>query len=146
MEEIQSAVRSLALEKFSAYVSDVFDYTLPFKEFGMRLIRFAKEEPDIFHMLFLDRETCINEIPPVLAECLKNLKQSFSMSESQLSVLFRQILTFTCGIAILARQTPEKYTDELISEMLTIQFSSTMSFLKSGCEIKTSTPCQTPSR
>ena len=54
MEELMDDVRKKAEKIFIDYVSDVYDYTPAFKEFGMRLIRFSKMEPNLFFFMFLD--------------------------------------------------------------------------------------------
>ena len=53
MDEIHTAVRQAAADLFADYVKDVLDYQPAFKEYGMRLIRFAKQEQNIFQ-LFLE--------------------------------------------------------------------------------------------
>ncbi len=44
MDEIRITVRQAAADLFSDYVKDVLDYQPAFKENGMRLILFAKEQ------------------------------------------------------------------------------------------------------
>ena len=52
MDEIHTAVRQAAAALFADYVKDVLDYQPAFKEYGMRLVRFAKEEQNIFQLFF----------------------------------------------------------------------------------------------
>lgn len=140
MDEIQSAVKDAAFALFSDYVSDVIDYTPAFKEYGMRLIRFAKEEQNIFHMLFLQKGAKRDNVSAAAVECLRDVKEGYGLDDSQMSVLFRQMWTFACGIALLATKSPEDYPEELISEMLTTQFTVTLVFLKSGKPIENVSP------
>ena len=140
MDEIQIAVRQAAAALFADYVKDVIDYQPAFKEYGLRLIRFAKEEQNIFQ-LFLERgNSLLDNAPAAALNCLDEIKDSYQMTEDQVLTLYRQLWAFTCGIAVLATQSPEDYPEELISEMISTQFLSTLSFLKSGRKVLNVTP------
>ena len=132
MDKIKAAVRQGAAALFSDYVKDILDYQPAFKEYGMRLIRFAKQEQNIFQ-LFLERGNSLMDNAPAMAlKCLDEIKESYQLTDSQILILYRQLWAFTCGIAVLATQSPEDYPEELISGMISTQFLSTLSFLKSG--------------
>lgn len=140
MDEIQSAVRQAAADLFSDYMKDVKDYHPVFKEYGMRLIRFAKQEQNIFQ-LFLERgNSLLDNAPAIALECLDEIKESYQFTDPQVLILYRQLWAFTCGIAVLATQSPEEYPEEMISEMISTQFISTMSFLKSCRPVVNVTP------
>ena len=55
MDELREEVRKLAKEKYRQYMDDIFDYSPSFKEFGMRCVSFAAEEPNLFRLLFLSQ-------------------------------------------------------------------------------------------
>ena len=132
MDEIQVAVRQAAAALFADYVKDILDYQPAFKEYGMRLIRFAKQEQNIFQ-LFLERGNSLLDNAPAMAlKRLDEIKESYRLTDEQVQTLYRQLWAFTCGIAVLATQSPEDYPEELISGMISTQFISTLSFLKSG--------------
>ena len=132
MDEIQTAVRQAAAALFSDYVKDIHDYQPAFKEYGMRLIRFAKQEQNIFQ-LFLERgNSLLDNAPAIALECLDEIKESYQLADEQVRTLYRQLWAFTCGIAVLASHSPEDYPEDLISGMISTQFISTLSFLKSG--------------
>lgn len=57
-----------------------------------------------------------------------------------LTRLRQGLWAFTCGIAVLATQAPEDYPEELIGGMISTQFISTLSFLKSGRPVVNITP------
>lgn len=140
MDEIQVAVRRAAADLFADYVKDVLDYQPAFKEYGMRLIRFAKREQNVFQ-LFLERGNSLLDNAPVMAlNCLDEIKESYQLTDEQVLILYRQLWAFTCGIAVLATQSPEDYPEELISGMISTQFLSTLSFLKSGRPLVNVTP------
>ena len=140
MDEIQIAVRQAAAALFADYVKDVLDFQPAFKEYGMRLIRFAKREQNVFQ-LFLERGNSLLDNAPVMAlNCLDEIKESYQLTDEQVLILYRQLWAFTCGIAVLATQSPEDYPEELISGMISTQFLSTLSFLKSGRPLVNVTP------
>ena len=132
MDEIHTAVRQAAADLFADYVKDVFDYQPAFKEYGMRLIRFAKREQNVFQ-LFLERGNSLLDNAPAMAlKCLDEIRESYQLTDDRIQILYRQLWAFTCGIAVLAMQSPEEYPEEMISGMISTQFISTLSFLKSG--------------
>ena len=132
MDKIKTAVRQGAAALFSDYVKDVLDYQPAFKEYGMRLIRFAKQEQNIFQ-LFLEQGNSLLDNAPVMAlKCLEEIAESYQLDDDQVLILYRQLWAFTCGVDVLATQSPDDYPEELISGMISTQFISTLSFLKSG--------------
>ncbi len=132
MDEIRIAVQQTAAAVFSDYVKDVLDYQPAFKEYGMRLIRFAKQEQNIFQF-FLERgNSLLDNAPATALNCLDEIKGTYQLKDEQVLILYRQLWAFTCGIAVLATQSPDDYPEEMISEMISTQFISTLTFLKSG--------------
>ena len=140
MDEIHAAVRQAAAALFSDYVKDILDFQPAFKEYGMRLIRFAKQERNIFQLFFEQGNSLLENAPATALNCLDEIKESYQLTDEQVLILYRQLWAFTCGIAVLATQSPEDYPEELISEMISTQFISTLSFLKSGRPVKNVTP------
>ena len=140
MDEIHIAVRQAAAALFDDYVKDLIDYQPAFKEYGMRLIRFAKQERNIFQLFFERGNSLLENAPATALNCLDEIKESYQLTDEQVLILYRQLWAFTCGIAVLATQSPDDYPEELISEMISTQFISTLSFLKSGRSVKNVTP------
>ena len=132
MDEIQIAVRRAAAGLFSDYVKDVLDYQPAFKEYGMRLIRFAKREQNIFQLFLECGNSLLDNAPAMALTCLDEIKETYQLTDEQVLILYRQLWAFTCGIAVLATQSPADYPEELISGMISTEFISTLSFLKSG--------------
>ena len=140
MDEIHTAVRQAAAALFADYVKDVLDYQPAFKKYGMRLIRFAKQEQNVFQ-LFLERGNSLMENAPEMAlKCLDEIKVLYHLTDNMVLILYRQLWAFTCGVAVLAMRSPDEYPEEMISEMISTQFISTLSFLKSGKTVVNVTP------
>ncbi len=140
MDEIRIAVRQAAAALFDDYVKDVSDYQPAFKEYGMRLIRFAKREQNIFKLFFEPGNNLLDNAPVMALKCLDELKEAYQLTDDQVLILYRQLWAFTCGIAVLATQAPEDYPEELTSGMISTEFISTLSFLKSGRPVQNITP------
>ena len=140
MDEIHTAVRQAADALFADYVKDVLDYQPAFKEYGMRLVRFAKEEQNLFQLFFERGNSLLDNAPSAALNCLDNIKETYQLTDDQILILYRQLWAFTCGVAVLAMRSPDEYPEEMISEMISTQFLSTLSFLKSGNTVVNVTP------
>ena len=140
MDEIFSDLHAAAEKLFETYMADVTDYQPAFKEFGMRLVKFSREEPQLFHYLFLDNNSESIVADRKARECLQNIEGEYDLSEKQGLELYFQMWVFACGLSALCNKNPQKYSDSDISYLLSLQFSSVLTFLKSGREVLDITP------
>ena len=97
-----------------------------------KIIRFSKEEPNLFHYLFMEKGGSSEVAHAIALECLKQTAASFGLTQEQTEQMFDQEWTFACGLAMLCNKNPEVYTDERISLMLSTQFMSQLTLIKSG--------------
>ena len=135
MEEVFGDLHSAAEKLFETYMADVSDYQPAFKEFGMRLVRFSREEPQLFHYLFLDKNSESQVGDRKARECLGKVGGEYDLNDEQISRLYFQMWVFACGLSALCNKNPQKYDENEISYLLSLQFSSVMTFLKSGREV-----------
>ena len=56
MAEARGAVRSAAESIYDGYVEEGLRAEIPFHGFGMQYIRFAREEPELYRLLFLTHD------------------------------------------------------------------------------------------
>ena len=140
MDELFSDLHAAAEKLFENYMADVSDYQPAFKEFGMRLVKFSREEPQLFHYLFLDKNSESIVADRKARECLQNIEGEYYLSEEQGLELYFQMWVFACGLSALCNKNPQKYSDSDISYLLSLQFSSVLTFLKSGREVLDITP------
>ena len=140
MDELFSDLHAAAEKLFENYMADVSDYQPAFKEFGMRLVKFSREEPQLFHYLFLDKNSESIVADRKARECLQNIEGEYDLSEKQGLELYFQMWVFACGLSALCNKNPQKYSDSDISYLLSLQFSSVLTFLKSGREVLDITP------
>lgn len=135
MEEIHADAQKAAEKIFSDYLADSVNYEPAFKEFGIRLLRFSKEEPKLFHYLFLEKGGSSDIAHKIAQECLKQTEASFNLTPEQSELIFDQEWTFACGLAMLCNRNPEEYPDERISRMLSTQFMAQLILIKSEHKI-----------
>jgi len=140
MDELIDGVREKAEDIMRSYLKDSAYYRPAFKEFGMRLIRFSKEEPNLFHYLILDKGSRNIVADAIARECLKQTAIDFSLDEEQTEFIFEQIWPYSCGLAQLCCKNPEMYTEERVSRSLTNQFTSLIMLIKSGKEVTYTDP------
>lgn len=125
MDELREEVRKLAKQKYQAYMADIFDYSPSFKEFGMRWVGFAVEEPNLYRLLFLSQgnehspyirfkqefESMIN---PLVEEIIK----TFGLSEVDAEDLLNRMLIFANGIAAFVITDKDSFSKEAVSRDL----------------------------
>lgn len=141
MEDVSQAVRQAAQQLFSDYVADVNLYTPAFKEFGMRLVRFARKEQNLFQLLFLHKDESVTaSIYPEVTALLSEICEEYGITHEQASLLYGQLWVFVCGLAVLTNKDVEAYPDDVVSVMISMQFLSTLSFIKSGKQLVSPIP------
>lgn len=134
MNEVMDAIWNEAERSFVSHMNGVKDYFPAFKEFGMRLVSFAKNESNIFQMLFLGRQSRPEIAERIARECLAG--QEYGLTADQAELLFRQMWPVACGIAALCVKHPEDFSDDMVSRTLSYHFSGIMSIIKSGRDVE----------
>ena len=136
MNEVTDAIHAAAEKIFIARMEGVTEYFPAFKEFGLRLVAFAKQDPNVFHMLFLGKGSSSRIAEGIARQCLKSAEQGYSLTDEQAELLFLQMWPVACGIAALCIKHPEDFPEEAVSKTLSYHFNGIMSIIKSGREIK----------
>lgn len=136
MNEVMDAIWNAAEQSFIDHMHGVTDYFPAFKEFGMRLVSYAKNESNLFQMLFLGRKSRPEIAEKIARECLTHAGQGYGLTDEQADLLFRQMWPVACGIAALCVKHPEDFSDESVSRTLSYHFSGIMSIIKSGREVE----------
>lgn len=134
MEEILADTNRAAEKIFIRYMKDISEYSPSFKEFGMRLVRFSREETKLYKYLFLDKNTKVSSADALIYECMKEVAPGFKISDAQISIMLEQIKIFTSGLALLSTRTPERYDDWNVSKQLSIQFTALQALFQSRLE------------
>lgn len=140
MNEVMSAIWSAAEKAFVAHMEGVTDYFPAFKEFGLRLVSFAKNDSNLFQMLFWGKNSRPEIAESIASECLSKASQGYGLTEEQADLLFQQMWPVACGIAALCVKHPEDFPEETVSKTLSYHFNGIMDIIKSGKEIENVTP------
>lgn len=125
MEELKEEVWKLAKQKYQEYMEGIFDYTPSFKEFGMRWVGFAAEEPNLYRLLFLSRRDTHTpyvrfrqEFGSILIPLVKEIMKTFGLSKGDAEELLNQMILFANGIAAFAITNPDSFSKEDVSDSL----------------------------
>ncbi len=130
MEELKKGVLNAAKELYGEYVSAGLLEEAPFKGAGMKHIKFAKDEPELFVYLFMtDRgETAV---PHFLfrnginyENVLSALEKSWELEKEKAERIYNHISVYTHGLAILFAQKTNIYTLKEAEEMITHVFKA----------------------
>ena len=125
MEELKAEVLSLAKQRYQDYMADVFDYAPAFKEFGMRFVAFAAEEPNLYRLLFLSRRSAHSpyahfrqDFADMRAALMREIGHAFLLSESDAEDLLDHMIVFANGIAAFVLTDPDSFSKETVSRDL----------------------------
>ena len=125
MEELKEDVRRLAIQKYREYMADIFDYFPSFKEFGMRCVGFATEEPNLFRLLFLTKREehspyarFKQEFESIFIPLVEEIMSQFGLSKSDAEDLLSQMIIFANGIAAYVLTDENSFSRETVSRDL----------------------------
>ena len=138
MEEVQEAVKLAAMGRFEAYAHKAAHVTPVFKQVGVQMIMFAKEEPWLYQLLFMaphDEVQSFDDIyghlGNVAVECLDVIEQEYSLRHDDAKTLFEHVWIHTFGIGALVATRACQFSDEMVSQMLSQDFMAMMMLMKS---------------
>ncbi|MGN1154741.1 MAG: TetR/AcrR family transcriptional regulator [Agathobacter sp.] len=125
MEELKEEVRLLARQKYQQYMADIFEYSPAFKELGMRCVRFAAEEPNLYRLLFLSQRDehspyirFKEEVGNIFVPLVKEIRRTFEISEEDAEDLFHQMIIFANGIATYVITDADSFSQKEVSRHL----------------------------
>ena len=150
MEEVQRQVRKAAMDHFNSFTEKAMNFSPAFKQFGMQMILFAKEEPRLFRLLFMTENARARSFEDVFAElggtarlCIDLIERDYGLTEPEAMELFRHVWIHTYGIGALCATGMCGFTEEEINGMMGHDFASMMLLIKSGkLQEKTVTPVE----
>lgn len=138
MQEVQDEVRIAAMARFESCAHRAAAADMPpFKQVGMQMILFAREEPQLFQLVFMSKNSDVRSFADIYAhlgsvadECLHTIQQDYGLSAEDARALFEHSWIHTYGIAALCATGMCRFTQEEISGMLTQDFMAMMLLLK----------------
>ena len=139
MQEVQDAVMLAAMERFEEYAHKAAHLGPVFKQIGMQMILFAKEEPKLYQLIFMSSiseaqtfDDIYARLGSVADECLEVLQKDYDLSKDNAKTLFEHVWIHTFGIGALCATGMCDFSHEQIAEMLTQDFTAMMMLMKSG--------------
>lgn len=123
MEEVQCAVRQEAQRLYEAYLREDMQAGRypPYKASGMSYIRFAREEQELFWLLFMrDRsgEAAIDDRESV-RPLLDIIQRNLGLCEDEAVLFHSEMWLFVHGIAVAVATNYLPWDEETVSRMLT---------------------------
>lgn len=121
VEEIRDEVVKKANALYGEYVKEGLKQTPAFKGVGMMYIRFAKDEPELFKILGINKKSKDNFLPAYddnSPEVLNVLENKYGMSNEAAKKLYNHMSVYAFGFASLYAQRIYLFTMEDISRML----------------------------
>lgn len=125
MEELKLAVVKRADELCQEYVAreEQSGKYPPFKAYGMAYVRFAKEEKELFKLLYMrDRSAEKYDEDENIAEVLEIIRNSTGLNEEKAKLFHLEIWAVVHGIATMFATGFLDLEWELVSKMLTDVF------------------------
>lgn len=137
MEEAKEEVRIYAEKLCHNYLKKGVEALIPFFGFGMAYIRFAKEEPELYKMLFInpdkEGESMLDTLSGIRLIVINSIEKTYRFNEKESKRLFRDLWLATHSIATLCVGGICPFSDEEIAKILT---GFSVSICKSIKEIK----------
>lgn len=126
MDDLKKSVLIKCCDYFYEFVSNLFDEKIPpYKQVGINYIKFAKEEPNLFKLLFMsDNDLSMIENNKSVDIIKQYIGKSLPLSDFDIDSFHLKMWIFTQGLATLTLNNNLKLTDEQISSLLTNEFKA----------------------
>lgn len=139
MKEIQEEVRIAAMRYFEEFaVTDMPDIPI-FKQVGMKMVLFGLKEPKLYQLLFMQEnknavtfDDVFGELGDTASRCIDTLRKDYDLTQEQAGCLFENVWIYTFGVGALCATRVCHFSEQELSEMLTIEFQAMMTLIKSG--------------
>ena len=139
MEEVQEEVKKAAIKRFESYAEKAIHYTPAFKQIGMQMILFAKEEPKLYQLGFMTEnhnnhnfDDIYERLGDVAIQCVDVIQKDYGLSEADAKKLFEHVWIHTFGIGALCATGMCDFSEEQIIEMLGHDFVAMLVHIKSS--------------
>ena len=128
MDDLKNEVFKEVKNQYSNYINDGLNYTPMFKAFGLRMIEYAKEYPNLFKVLFMNSTQSDTNYDDMILNfpcadiCLKAIKEQTKLSDDAVELLFKQVLITGLGICYLVSSKTCEFTDKQLDEYLGLSY------------------------
>lgn len=125
MSDLKDEIYHRAQQECAEYMRGCMEYRPAFKEFGMRWVRFAKNEPKLYNLLFLSsyekqktRGFVNIDFLDVMDELKQSVMETFRISAEQTERLINDMCIYSQGLAAVVINTDNEMSEERISACL----------------------------
>lgn len=138
MEAIRRQVKEQAAAVFADYLRAADQFTPAYKMRGMQMVQFARQEPRLFRLLFMQEEepmgldSLMEQRIVGFAEDIDGIVEEFHLPREEAANLFRQLWIHTYGICVLCATGVCTFSDREIMTLLTETFAGMVMLLQSG--------------
>lgn len=127
MDNLRRAVMNEATKEYNKYLLTEIPELQRYKATGWNYIRFAKEQPELFKLLYMtDRQENISIAESNLDEnkdyIISHIKEEYGLQEKAANDLYIEMWLFSHGIATMLVTKTVKLEDAEIDRMLTDAF------------------------
>lgn len=137
MEEVIDATIDEMYNIFDSYIKEGLEEDISFKGSGKSYIRFAKEEPAFFQIIFMHSNDGLpkkihlkNTTELLFSEITESIQKDYGLEKEDAFNLYLNMWIFCHGIATLMVTKMIEFTDDDISNRLTEVFQGQLSRIK----------------
>lgn len=138
MEEVLGEVRKAAFARFNEYSERVGEDIPAFKRIGVQMILFATEQPKLYRLLFMSEQPEAKTFDDMFAnlgdpavQSIDFIQRDYSLSRNDAMQLFKHVWIYTYGLGVLIATGMCSFTADETQSMLTCEFTSMMTHIKS---------------
>lgn len=138
LDELRCAVRDKSWDIFSSYLKIADDYAPSFKMRGMQLVRFSKDEPELFKLLLMAKtddtsfSALMGERVRDFESDIETIEKDYGVSKDDAQHIFDKMWVFTYGMCVMISCGIASFTDEETVTLLGEQFAGMLMMTKSG--------------
>ena len=131
---LKSEVHIAAEKIFDSYIEEGLKERIPFLGYGMKYFKFAKEEPQLYRMLFLEsnENSALSGMKHAQDMLRPTLMKIYNINENEADRYFRDVWIASHGLATLLVTGSCPYSD---TELRKIMTGFSVSILKSIKEV-----------
>jgi len=126
MEDVKQECFNFAYDLYHSYFAEGLG-SEPFKHIGKIYIRFAKDEPELFQLVFLQSQNRTTSFPEYMKTLDDNYEDTVNMicqlantEHSKAEQIYEHMWIYSTGIAVLVATKQCSFTDQEIDDLLEV--------------------------
>lgn len=141
MEEVQAEVQKAAKALYDEYVKSGLEQSPTFKSVGMRYILFARNETNLFQLLFMSDmradkiQNILSDLDGNCSDTIYMLQNKYSLDKEKATRLYIHMGIYSHGIAVLLANKTCNFSEQEIEQMLSEAFTGILCSVQKREEI-----------